>query len=79
MTVRYLHSIQSHILDIPRESMQSLVNVANEGEEKIDLPISAIARRVHYVLDRQNFDGTRILNNDSTATYDDLNPAKSEC
>ena len=74
ITVRYKHAPQFHIIDIQRETIQSFVKIGFEGEEKIDLPIHAIARRSHYVLDRQNFTGDRILDNSRRFTYSELNP-----
>lgn len=79
ITVRYKHAPQFHIIDIPRETMQTFVNIAGSGEEEVNLPVHAVARRSHYVLDRQNFDNTRILDNSHNFEYNDLNPILNKC
>ncbi len=79
IVIRYKYAPQFHIIDIQRETMQSFVNIANEGETKIDLPIHAIARRSHYVLNAKNFTEDNILDNTHRFSYDDLNPPIPEC
>lgn len=79
ITIRYVHAPQFHVIDIQRETMQSFVKIGGGKEEVIDLPVHCIARRSHYVLDRQNFDSTRVLNNDSTKKVEELNPVKTDC
>lgn len=79
ITVRYKHSPQLHLIDLPRETMQSFVNIAGEGEEVISLPVHAIARRSHYVLNRENFDNSNILDNSIYFKFEDFNPPKSDC
>lgn len=79
ISVRYKHSPQLHIIDSPRETMQSFINIAGAGEEEINLPVHSIGRRSHYVLDRQNFDNTRIVNNSIDLVYDNMNPKKLDC
>lgn len=79
IAVRYKHAPQFHVIDIPRETMQTFNKIGGQEEGPIDLPIHAVARRSHYVLDRQNFDNTRILNNNHEYAYNDLNPPLTEC
>jgi len=63
-SIRYLHSLQFHILDLPREVMvTNITNVVSGREEIHQMPIHAIARRAHYVLDRQNFDRNYMFDN----------------
>lgn len=78
ITIRYVHAPQFHVLDIPRETIQSFVNI-NGKEVAIDLPIHAVCRRSHYVLDAQNFEKTRILDNSVTLTFDQINPPSIKC
>ena len=62
VTLRYKHKPQFHILDVNREFMNS--NLFENGKEKvIYLPISAIARRAHYQLDKDNWRKTHIIDN----------------
>jgi len=63
-TVRYIHALQFHVLDLPREVMvTNITNIISGKEEITQMPIHAIARRAHYVLDRQNFDKNYIFDN----------------
>ncbi len=48
-------------------------------EEVKNMPIHAVGRRAHYILDAQSYDGTRILNNDHLFEFTDLNPASTKC
>lgn len=66
ITIRYKHSPQYHIIDIPRHTMLTNTNVGFEIGNSIRMPIHAIGRYSHYVLDEENFDGDRIIINDST-------------
>lgn len=65
ISIRYKHRPVFYVLDIPRESMVTPIkNKLTGKEEDILMPIHAIARRAHYVLDEENKAGTRIINND---------------
>jgi hypothetical protein len=62
VTMRYTHAPQYHVIDLNRELMNSF---AKEGgvETNNTLPVSAIGRRAHYILDAENLSGTRMLDN----------------
>lgn len=63
VSVRYKHNVQYHILDIVHDVRDSF-EIENSGKEKkIVLPVSAIARRSHYLVDPQNFVGDNIFDN----------------
>lgn len=79
ITIRYKHAPQLHIIDLQRETMQVFVKVNGIEDGAFDMPVHAVARRTHYVLDRQNFDGTRVLDNSYDFVYENLNPPKPEC
>jgi len=79
ISIRYKHSPQLHIIDSPRETIQTFINIGGEGEEVVSLPVHSIGRRSHYVLDRQNFDNSRVLDNSRTIAYENFNPEKIEC
>lgn len=68
ISVRYTHAPQFHIIDLQRETMVTRVKDKENGGSDIDvlMPISAVARRTHYVLDEQNFTGDYLFDN----TYD---------
>lgn len=62
VTVSYIHQPQFHILDINRQVMNSRSKLY--GKESIqDMPIAAVGRRAHFVLDTQNINHTRLLDN----------------
>jgi hypothetical protein len=62
ITIRYTHAPVYYVLDLQRESMESFV--LNDGsEDRIDLPITFMARRAHYVLNMENTNKNRILDN----------------
>jgi hypothetical protein len=62
VTVRYIHQPQFHIIDINRQVANSRKSF--EGKEEFqNLPISAVGRRAHFVLDTENIAHTRLLDN----------------
>ena len=61
VTVRYKCPLQYHIIDLTHEQRRS--NVMTDVRSQIKLPLSAIARRAHYVLDPKNFDGDMLFDN----------------
>lgn len=66
ISVRYKHDLQYHVIDIPHEIRHSTIKNKNGQIEAIILPINAICRRVHLVqVQKPNFDGTGIQNNDT--------------
>ena len=80
ITIRYVHNGQYHIIDLPRDTMESFTKITGfEKKEPNQLPIHAVGRRSHYVLDAENFAGNRVLDNSVTLTHDQLNPPKSNC
>lgn len=65
VSVRYKHYPVYHIIDLPREVMESHV-LSNGEDQSMKFPIHAIGRRAHYVLDEENFSGTFLLDNSYT-------------
>lgn len=62
VTLRYIHAPQYHVIDLVREVMVTLIK--DKGIEKsVSLPVSAVGRRAHYVLDSENLSKTRLLDN----------------
>lgn len=62
ITVRYKHPLQYFVVDIPRETRES-VGIDLNKEKTIKLPVSAIGRRCHHVLRPQDFDPAEIVDN----------------
>ncbi len=62
ISVRYVHAPQFYVIDLGREMMNT--QIKKEGrQESISMPISAIGRRGHYILDKENLSGTRLVDN----------------
>lgn len=66
ITIRYKHNPQYHVIDIPRHTIAT--NADNGGFEDtgVQLPIHAVGRYAHYVLDAENYVGTRLIDNSYT-------------
>jgi hypothetical protein len=78
ISIRYVHAPQMHIIDSTRDTLQSFV-MFGDSDQAVNLPIHSVARRAHYVLTRENFDNSRLVNNDFTFNYNDLNPPLNIC
>lgn len=62
VSLRYYHSPQYYVLEMKRETMQSFKYV--EGKEVIqNMPLSAIGRRSHYLLNSPNTANNRFVDN----------------
>jgi hypothetical protein len=62
VTIRYQHQPSYYVIDLPRQVAQSR-KTYNSKEELIDLPISAVGKRSHFVLDAENIISDRLLDN----------------
>lgn len=62
LSITYKHKIQYHIIDLVHEMRKSLIYTGGKFEE-IFLPVNAIARRSHYILDSDNVYGTLLIHN----------------
>lgn len=78
IVVRYSHAPQFHIIDMQRNTMVSEIKIVGK-ESEIQLPIHAVARRSHYVLDAENVAGNRILDNSFNYKVTDINPSSEGC
>lgn len=67
VSVRYAHEPTYHIIDMVRESMTTKVKIGGQ-EKAVVMPVSAVGRKSHYVLDEQNYNGTYILDNSYDAS-----------
>ena len=63
VTVRYSHFPQYNIVDIPRETSVIKKKDCAEVDVLNNLPMNAIARKVHYVMDAPNFGGDSLFDN----------------
>lgn len=64
VSLRYNHRPVFHIIETKRDTMQSYKLMENGVEVSQVLPLSAYARRAHYVMDSPNLSGEKLLNND---------------
>lgn len=74
MSIRYYHNPSFMVVELRRETMQS-AKYTGGMEVSQEMPISGVARRLHYEGDAPNYNGERILNNDFeeiTCTLDEL-------
>lgn len=69
VSIRYYHKLQYYVLDIPHVIRNSYRKDSQGRDELQLLPINAIARLVHYVVDSLNFAGDNIFDN----SYHDTN------
>lgn len=63
VTIRYSHRPVLHIIDILRESMTSTKGAHQQGQQKLLMPVHALAKRAHLIKDIENYDGDRLLDN----------------
>lgn len=62
ISLRYEHNPMYHVIDLNRDIMTTKKLEGGKDVNK-NLPISAIAKSAHYVLDEQNFNGDFLLDN----------------
>lgn len=62
VTIRYMHQPSYYVTDLPRQVAQSRKSYSGK-EELVDLPISAIGRRSHFVLDMETIANDRLIDN----------------
>jgi len=63
ITVSYLHELQYHILDLNHDVRNTTILDNYSREQNKELPISAVARRSHVVVNTYEFAGDEIFNN----------------
>lgn len=63
LTISYDHKVQYHILDLNHDVRNTIALDYSSREEHIQLPISAVGRRVHNVLDAKDLSGTNLFDN----------------
>lgn len=68
ISVRYTHNLVFGIVDTPHDIRNSYVTNSTGKEESVILPVSAIGRRFHYLIDAQNFNGDNIFDNSVNTT-----------
>ena len=63
ISVRYIHNLQYNIIDINHDVRNSYLLDNRSREQQNLLPIGAIGRKSHYIIDALNVDGTNIYDN----------------
>ena len=64
VSIRYRHLVVFHVVDITRDIMVSnTLNEVTGREEPINLPLSGVGRRAHYILDWTNYTSDYLFNN----------------
>jgi hypothetical protein len=65
LTVRYEHSLSYAVLDVNHDVRNTYYKDYDAREKQNRLPVSAVARKLHYVIDAQNFLGNNIVYNET--------------
>lgn len=63
LTIRYNHAPQFHVIDLPRDVMVSTIRTTDNRKIKAQMPVNAVGRRAHYVINRQSFNGDLYFDN----------------
>lgn len=64
VSIRYQYAPQFHVMDVTRQIMNTQELDKSTGADIIsDMPVSAMGRRSHYVLDEQNYNNDFLLDN----------------
>lgn len=63
ISFRYFYKLQYNVLDLNHDSRNSYQLDEKSREQKIELPVSAIARKSHYIMDSLNYLGTNLYDN----------------
>ena len=64
ISIRFFHETQYHVLDLPRDVMIVSSKDINTGKiTKVQMPVTAVGRRAHYVLNRKSFIGDKYIDN----------------
>lgn len=64
ISIRYTHLPQFHVIDLTRDIMiADTTEHGIKGKNKVFYPIAGIGRRSHFVLDKQNYNNTYLLDN----------------
>lgn len=67
ISVRYKHRAEYTVLDLPRDIMVSPTKAkCTKKDLETQFPISAVARRSHYMTDRNDFENDNLLDNSFT-------------
>lgn len=67
VTVRYRHEPSYHVIDLVREVMNTVIKQGGQ-DKRVVMPISAVARKAHYVIDEQNMSGDYLNDNSYAQT-----------
>lgn len=63
LSIRYIHAPQYYVIDVRRDVMVANTFTPGNSRQKSQMPISAIGRRAHYVLDKNNYNTDLIFDN----------------
>lgn len=63
ITVRYFHTLQYNVIDLNHDIRNAYYLDEKLKEVQNPLPISAIARKTHYIMDQLDYEGTNLFDN----------------
>ena len=64
ISIRYTHRAEYTVLDLPRDVMVSTIKDECDNTLKdVQFPLSAVARKTHYMLDRHDYENDNLIDN----------------
>ena len=63
ISVRYEYNLVFGVIDTPHDIRNSTIIDNNGRQQSIELPVQAIARRFHYLIDGLNYAGDNLIDN----------------
>jgi len=64
ISIRYKHQAEYTVLDLPRDVMVATIkDECTRKNKDVQFPISAVGRRSHYMIDRNNYNNDNLLDN----------------
>lgn len=66
ISIRYKHNLQYVIVDINHDIRNSYLLDHSSREEQNKLPVSAIAKKLHYIHDNVSINGPTVIDNDGS-------------
>lgn len=79
ISIKYSHRPQFHIIDLLRDIIVSDTLNNLEEEKNAKFPTSAIGRRSHYVIDKQNTNLTYLNTNSSNSNLNNFSIEEKKC
>jgi len=63
VSIRYKYEVQYHVIDLPKETRSQQITTEKGARQRQMLPVHAIARRSHVILDYPDYGGSNVIDN----------------